>query len=144
MAEGEREARWGGLCRGDSTPRETALENMRPIMVRNTELLHSAKGTPSRPSEGLPGAGSLDGLNELPAPLLMLPKMCPFPDGREKRESVWKSVQELGVRIPGPLGHGPSRFAPEKRFFRRGVKTHRCMLDLQTLLLLWVVWITVH
>ncbi|XP_047413849.1 sestrin-1 isoform X3 [Sciurus carolinensis] len=121
MAEGENEVRWDGLCSRDSTTRETALENIRQIILRKTEYLRSVKETPYRPSEDGPlNAVSLDGLNKLLAHLLMLSKRCPFKDVREKSEFILKSVQELGIRIPRPLGHGPSRFIPEKEILQVG------------------------
>ncbi|XP_077875650.1 sestrin-1 isoform X3 [Ictidomys tridecemlineatus] len=121
MAEGENEVRWDGLCSRDSTTRETALENIRQIILRKTEYLLSVKETPYRSSEaGLLNAVSLDGLNKLLAHLLMLSKRCPFKDVREKSEFILKSVQELGIKIPRPLGHGPSRFIPEKEILQVG------------------------
>ncbi|XP_058422483.1 sestrin-1 isoform X4 [Diceros bicornis minor] len=120
MAEGENEVRWDGLCSRDSTTRETALENIRQIILRKTEYLRSVKETPCRPSDGLSNAVSLDGLNKLLAHLLMLSKRCPFKDVREKSEFILKSVQELGIRIPRTLGHGPSRFIPEKEILQVG------------------------
>ncbi|XP_042795451.1 sestrin-1 isoform X3 [Panthera tigris] len=120
MAEGENEVRWDGLCSRDSTTRETALENIRQTILRRTEYLRSVKETPFRPSDGLSNAVSLDGLNKLLAHLLMLSKRCPFKDVREKSEFILKSVQELGIRIPRPLGHGPSRFIPEKEILQVG------------------------
>ena len=93
MAERENEVRWDGLCSRDSTTRETALENIRQIIVRKTECLRLVKETPYRPAEGLSNAVSLDELNKLLAHLLMLSKRCPFKDVREKSEFILKSVQ---------------------------------------------------
>lgn len=90
MAEGENEVRWDGLCSRDSTTRETALENIRQIILRKTEYLRSAKETLS---DELSNAVSLDGFNKLLAHLLMLSKRCPFKDVREKSEFILKSVQ---------------------------------------------------
>lgn len=90
MAEGENEVRWEGLCSRDSTTRETALENIRQIVLRKTEYLRSAKETPS---DGLSNAVSLDGMNKLLAHLLMLSKRCPFKDVRERSGFILKSVE---------------------------------------------------
>ncbi|XP_063486747.1 sestrin-1 isoform X4 [Symphalangus syndactylus] len=120
MAEGENEVRWDGLCSRDSTTRETALENIRQTILRKTEYLRSMKETPHRPSDGLSNTESSDGLNKLLAHLLMLSKRCPFKDVREKSEFILKSIQELGIRIPRPLGQGPSRFIPEKEILQVG------------------------
>lgn len=92
MAEEENEVRWDGLCSRDSTTRETALENIRQIILRKTEYLRSVKETPY-PSDGFSNAVCLDGLNKLLAHLLMLSKRCPFKDVREKSEFILKSVQ---------------------------------------------------
>ncbi|XP_017826785.2 sestrin-1 isoform X3 [Callithrix jacchus] len=120
MAEGENEVRWDGLCSRDSTTRETALENIRQTILRKTEYLRSVKETPHRPSDRLSNTESSDGLNKLLAHLLMLSKRCPFKDVREKSEFILKSIQELGIRIPRPLGQGPSRFIPEKEILQVG------------------------
>lgn len=93
MAEGENEVRWDGLCSRDSTTRETALENIRQIILRKTEYLRSMKETLYRPPDVLSNAVSLDGLNKLLAHLLMLSKRCPFKDVREKSGFILKSVE---------------------------------------------------
>lgn len=85
--------RWDGLCSRDSTARETALENIRQIVLRKTECLRSSKEAPYRPSDRLPNTVALDGLNKLLAHLLMLSKRCPFKDVREKSEFILQSVQ---------------------------------------------------
>ena len=136
MAEGESEARWGGLCSRDSTPRETALENMRQIMVRKTELLCSAKGTPSRPSDGLPDAGSVDGLNELPAPLLSFLRCVPFQMEERKASLFGRASRNLELEFLDHWDTDQAHLPQKRRFFRRGVKAHRCMFSLRTLLLL--------
>lgn len=93
MAEGENELKWDGLCSRDSTTRETALENIRQIVLRKTEYLRSIKETLYRPSDGLSNAVSLDGMNKLLAHLLMLSKRCPFKDVRERSGFILKSVE---------------------------------------------------
>ncbi|XP_008050185.1 sestrin-1 isoform X2 [Carlito syrichta] len=125
MAEGENEVRWDGLCSRDSATRETALENIRQVVLRKAEGLRSVKETPSCPSDGLSNTASLDELNKLLVHLLMLSKRCPFKDVREKSEFILKSIQELGIRIPRPLGHGPSRFIPEKEILQVGSEDAR-------------------
>lgn len=93
MAEGENEVRWDGLCSRDPAVRETALENIRQIVLRKTECLRSLEGPPSRPPDGHSDAASVDGLNKLLARLLMLSKRCPFKDVRERSEFILKSAQ---------------------------------------------------
>lgn len=93
MAEGENEVRWDGLCSRDSAVRETALENIRQIVLRKTEYLRSVKEPLYRPSDGLSNAVSSDGMNKLLAHLLMLSKRCPFKDVRERSEFILKSVE---------------------------------------------------
>ncbi|XP_037750525.1 sestrin-1 isoform X6 [Chelonia mydas] len=116
MEEREGEVRWDGLCSRDASTRDAALENIRQAVLRRTAQISPVKeDPPPESSEGrLTSATALDRLNEMLARLLMLSKRCPFRDVREKSESILKNVQELGIRIPRPLGHGPSRFIPEK------------------------------
>ncbi|XP_027711388.1 sestrin-1 isoform X3 [Vombatus ursinus] len=120
MAEGENEVRWDGLCSRDSATRDTALENIKQAILRKAEPLRSVKVLPYRSSEQPLNAASWDGFNRILARLLMLSKRCPFEDVREKSQFILKCVQELGIRIPRPLGHGPSRFIPEKEILQVG------------------------
>ncbi|XP_043398692.1 sestrin-1 isoform X9 [Chelonia mydas] len=122
MEEREGEVRWDGLCSRDASTRDAALENIRQAVLRRTAQISPVKeDPPPESSEGrLTSATALDRLNEMLARLLMLSKRCPFRDVREKSESILKNVQELGIRIPRPLGHGPSRFIPEKEILQVG------------------------
>ncbi|XP_053877718.1 sestrin-1 isoform X5 [Malaclemys terrapin pileata] len=120
MEEGE--VRWDGLCSRDASTRDAALENIRQAVLRRTAQISPVKeDPPPESSEGhLASATALERLNEMLARLLMLSKRCPFRDVREKSASVLSNVQELGIRIPRPLGHGPSRFIPEKEILQVG------------------------
>uniref|UniRef100_A0A674HX61 Sestrin 1 n=1 Tax=Terrapene triunguis TaxID=2587831 RepID=A0A674HX61_9SAUR len=122
MEEGE--VRWDGLCSRDASTRDAALENIRQAVLRRTTQISPVKeDPPPESSEGhLASATALERLNEMLARLLMLSKRCPFRDVREKSASILSNVQELGIRIPRPLGHGPSRFIPEKEAAAR----HQC------------------
>ncbi|XP_034621805.1 sestrin-1 isoform X3 [Trachemys scripta elegans] len=122
MEEGE--VRWDGLCSRDASTRDAALENIRQAVLRRTAQISPVKeDPPPESSEGhLASATALERLNEMLARLLMLSKRCPFRDVREKSASILSNVQELGIRIPRPLGHGPSRFIPEKEAAAR----HQC------------------
>ncbi|XP_048349044.1 sestrin-1 isoform X2 [Sphaerodactylus townsendi] len=121
-ADRDGEVRWDGLRSRDANARDSALENIRQAALKKSEAMALAKEKTAPPAaavaaaaEGLlPSAhGASGGLNEMLARLLMLSKRCPFQDVREKSEAILRSVQELGVRIPRPLGPGPSRFIPE-------------------------------
>ncbi|XP_060093930.1 sestrin-1 isoform X3 [Heteronotia binoei] len=115
-ADRDGEMRWDGLCSRDVSARDSAFENIRQVVLKKSETMVLVKAKPSPPAaEGvLPSVHrSSGGLNEMLARLLMLSKRCPFRDVREKSEAVLRNVQELGVRIPRPLGQGPSRFIPE-------------------------------
>ncbi|XP_065446274.1 sestrin-1 isoform X10 [Chrysemys picta bellii] len=122
MEEGE--VRWDGLCSRDASTRDAALENIRQAVLRRIAQNSPVKeDPPPESSEGhLASATALERLNEMLARLLMLSKRCPFRDVREKSASILSNVQELGIRIPRPLGHGPSRFIPEKEAAAR----HQC------------------
>ncbi|NWW02116.1 SESN1 protein, partial [Oreocharis arfaki] len=115
MEEREGEVRWDGLCSRDAAARDAVLDTIGQAVLRRAESIASGAAT-----DGLPVPAARDGLGEALARLLMLSKRCPFPDVREKSEAILSGVQELGIRIPRPLGHGPSRFIPEKETIEVG------------------------
>ncbi|NWY11790.1 SESN1 protein, partial [Aphelocoma coerulescens] len=115
MEEREGEVRWDGLCSRDAAARAAALDTIGQAVLRRAESIASGAA-----AEGLPVPAARDGLGEVLARLLMLSKRCPFPDVREQSEAILSGVQELGIRIPRPLGHGPSRFIPEKETIQVG------------------------
>ncbi|NXD92727.1 SESN1 protein, partial [Chaetorhynchus papuensis] len=115
MEEREGEVRWDGLCSRDTAARDAALDTIGQAVLRRAESIASGAA-----ADGLPVPAARDGLGEALARLLMLSKRCPFPDVREKSEAILSGVQELGIRIPRPLGHGPSRFIPEKETIQVG------------------------
>ncbi|NXY01295.1 SESN1 protein, partial [Pteruthius melanotis] len=115
MEEREGEVRWDGLCSRDAAARDAALDTIGQAVLRRAESIASGAA-----ADGLPVPAARDGLGEALARLLMLSKRCPFPDVREKSEAILSRVQELGIRIPRPLGHGPSRFIPEKETIQVG------------------------
>ncbi|NXB08166.1 SESN1 protein, partial [Cnemophilus loriae] len=115
MEEREGEVRWDGLCSRDAAARDAALDTIGQTVLRRAESIAFGAA-----ADGLPVPAARDGLGEALARLLMLSKRCPFPDVREKSEAILSGVQELGIRIPRPLGHGPSRFIPEKETIQVG------------------------
>ncbi|XP_076189486.1 sestrin-1 isoform X1 [Aptenodytes patagonicus] len=121
MEEREGEVRWDGLCSRDAATRAAALDTIGQAVLRRSETIAPvAAEPPTRAADGLLVPAARDGLSEVLARLLMLSKRCPFPDVREKSEAILSEVQELGIRIPRPLGHGPSRFIPEKETIQVG------------------------
>ncbi|NXN93634.1 SESN1 protein, partial [Rhinopomastus cyanomelas] len=122
MEEREGEAlRWDGLCSRDAAARAAALDSIGQTVLRSSETIAPVAAVPPlRAADGLPLSAARDGLSAVLARLLMLSKRCPFPDVREKSEAILSRVQELGVRIPRPLGNGPSRFIPEKETIQVG------------------------
>ncbi|NXV77400.1 SESN1 protein, partial [Atlantisia rogersi] len=121
MEEREGEVRWDGLCSRDAATRAAALDNIGQAVLRRSETIAPVAAVPpTRAADGLLVPAARDGLSEVLARLLMLSKRCPFPDVREKSEAILGRVQELGIRIPRPLGHGPSRFIPEKETIQVG------------------------
>uniref|UniRef100_A0A8C6V6Y1 Sestrin 1 n=1 Tax=Naja naja TaxID=35670 RepID=A0A8C6V6Y1_NAJNA len=114
MADGE--VRWDGLCSRDASARVSALENIKQEVLKKSKAVAQDQGSRSPPAAKglLTSANSAPGeLNQMLARLLTLSKRCPFRDVREKTEAILKHIQELGIRIPRPLGQGPSRFIPE-------------------------------
>ncbi|XP_053153771.1 sestrin-1 isoform X5 [Hemicordylus capensis] len=130
MADRDGEVRWDGLCSRDAGSRDSALENIRQAVLKKSEAIALIKENISPPpaaAEGLllPSANKARGvLNEMLARLLMLSKRCPFRDVREKSGAILVNVQvqELGIRIPRPLGQGPSRFIPEMEILQVGTE----------------------
>ncbi|CAM9902993.1 unnamed protein product [Bubo scandiacus] len=121
MEEREGEVRWDGLCSRDAATRAAALDTIGQTVLRRSETIAPVAAVPpTRAADGLLVPAARDGLSEVLARLLMLSKRCPFPDVREKSEAILGGVQELGIRIPRPLGHGPSRFIPEKETIQVG------------------------
>ncbi|XP_074752245.1 sestrin-1 isoform X1 [Athene noctua] len=121
MEEREGEVRWDGLCSRDAATRAAALDTIGQAVLRRSETIAPVAAVPpTRAADGLLVPAARDGLSEMLARLLMLSKRCPFPDVREKSEAILGGVQELGIRIPRPLGHGPSRFIPEKETIQVG------------------------
>ncbi|XP_042659179.1 sestrin-1 isoform X1 [Tyto alba] len=121
MEEREGEVRWDGLCSRDAAARAAALDTIGQAVLRRSETIAPVAAVPpTRAADGLLAPAARDGLSEVLARLLLLSKRCPFPDVREKSEAILSGVQELGIRIPRPLGHGPSRFIPEKETIQVG------------------------
>ncbi|XP_068264347.1 sestrin-1 isoform X2 [Nyctibius grandis] len=121
MEEREGDVRWDGLCSRDAATRAAALDNIGQAVLRRSETIAPVAAVPpTRAADGLLVPAARDGLSEVLARLLMLSKRCPFPDVREKSEAILSGAQELGLRIPRPLGHGPSRFIPEKETIQVG------------------------
>ncbi|XP_071404971.1 sestrin-1 isoform X1 [Pithys albifrons albifrons] len=115
MEERDGEVRWDGLCSRDAAARAAALDTIGQAVLRRAESI-----APAAAADGLSVPAARDGLGQALARLLMLSRRCPFPDVREKSEAILGGVQELGIRIPRPLGHGPSRFIPEKETIQVG------------------------
>ncbi|XP_039603833.1 sestrin-1 isoform X1 [Polypterus senegalus] len=103
--------RWVGIGSRDAGTREEAMEIIRQDVMSRAEGIGPIRETMGQ----FPGGVDL---NDTLARLLMLSKRCPFQDVREKCLQVLQGVQEIGVRIPRPLGQGPSRFIPETKILQ--------------------------
>ncbi|XP_067097409.1 sestrin-1 isoform X1 [Osmerus mordax] len=112
----EAAGRWDALGSRDASSRDAAMEHIRQEVMRKVESIGPMPvSEPSTPS----GTGqTTSDLNDVLARLLMLSKRCPFVDVKERCLWLLQSVQDLGVRIPRPLGNGPSRFIPEKEILQ--------------------------
>ncbi|KAG5846510.1 hypothetical protein ANANG_G00115730 [Anguilla anguilla] len=107
--------RWGALASKDENSRDLAMETIRQEVMRCVENIGPIGEVSSPPASA---AVSQFELNAVLARLLMLSKRCPYADVREKCAWVLQNVQEIGVRIPRPIGSGPSRFIPEKEILQ--------------------------
>ncbi|XP_018419246.1 PREDICTED: sestrin-1 isoform X2 [Nanorana parkeri] len=112
MTTNEEKVTWEGLYNKDPQIRQVAMQNIREDMQTRVDLT-----APVMKEMDFPGYSDL---NQNLARLLMLSKRCPFPDVRQKSLEVLNLIQEMGVRIPRPLGQGPSRFIPEEEILQVG------------------------
>ncbi|XP_074472643.1 sestrin-1 isoform X1 [Sebastes fasciatus] len=107
---------WNGLGSRDAISRTEVMESIRQDVMRKVEAIRPIPSlAPSPPASGSPPNSDL---NDTLAHLLMLSKQCPFDDVKERCVRLLRGVQDLGVRIPRPLGNGPSRFIPEKEILQ--------------------------
>uniref|UniRef100_UPI00398EDF0B sestrin-1 isoform X2 n=1 Tax=Pristiophorus japonicus TaxID=55135 RepID=UPI00398EDF0B len=124
MEEADGAGRWDGLCSRDAGLREVALDGVRRAVLSLTEQLGPTNGKPPAPAPSslCPAAplSPTDGLNDYLVRLLVLSRRCPFGDVRDKCGAILQAVQEMGVRIPRPLGQGPSEFISEKEILQLG------------------------
>ncbi|XP_043573184.1 sestrin-1-like isoform X2 [Chiloscyllium plagiosum] len=61
-------------------------------------------------------------LQQLLLLLLRLSRSCPFPDVRERSEHILQTVLDRRVKIPRPLGQGPSAFIPVKEILQKDLE----------------------
>ncbi|XP_020488565.1 sestrin-1 isoform X1 [Labrus bergylta] len=107
--------RWDGLGSRDASSRNEAMENICQEIMRKVEDI---KPIPPALSPSATGTPPNCDLNDILAHLLMLSKRCPFEDVKGQCIRLLQAVQDLGIRIPRPLGNGPSRFIPEKEILK--------------------------
>ncbi|XP_041831141.1 sestrin-1 isoform X1 [Melanotaenia boesemani] len=116
MQDQESLGRWDRLGSRDTSSRTDAMEYICQEVMKKVETIGPITAlVPSPPASGSPPKSDL---NDTLAHLLMLSKRCPFEDIRERCVQLLREVQDLGVRIPRPLGNGPSRFIPEKEILQ--------------------------
>ncbi|XP_051954711.1 sestrin-1-like isoform X1 [Xyrauchen texanus] len=109
--------RWDALGSRDASSRHAAMEIIHQEVIKNIESIGPIPDTHS--SSPLATDDSLTSdINALLAHVLMLSKRCPYEDVRKKCIGLLQRVQDVGVRIPRPLGNGPSRFIPEKEILQ--------------------------
>ncbi|XP_056336688.1 sestrin-1 isoform X4 [Danio aesculapii] len=110
--------RWDALSSRDSSSRNAAMELIHQEVIKKIESIGPMPDPQcSSPPPAMDDSLSSD-LNALLAHVLMLSKRCPYEDVREKCICLLQRVQDVGVRIPRPVGNGPSRFIPEKEILQ--------------------------
>ncbi|XP_039873717.1 sestrin-1 isoform X1 [Simochromis diagramma] len=108
--------RWDRLGSRDPSSRADAIENICQEVMRKVETIGPIPPVaPLSPASGSPPGNDL---NDILAHVLMLSRRCPFEDVRERCSQLLRNIQDLGIRIPRPLGNGPSRFIPEKEILQ--------------------------
>ncbi|XP_026871337.2 sestrin-1 isoform X1 [Electrophorus electricus] len=110
-------ATWEALASRDASSRDAAMASLHQEVMRRVESVGPMPETPSGPS-ATSAPGVADDLSDILARVLMLSKRCPYDDVREKCVWLLRSIQDIGVRIPRPLGNGPSKFIPEKEILK--------------------------
>ncbi|XP_007255735.2 sestrin-1 isoform X2 [Astyanax mexicanus] len=103
-------ATWEGLASRDAGSRDAAMESLHQEVMKRVKSIGPVPETPYSPAAS--------DLNHILARILMLSKRCPYDDVKEKCIWILRSIQDIGVRIPRPLGNGPSRFIPEKEILQ--------------------------
>ncbi|XP_029705208.1 sestrin-1 isoform X1 [Takifugu rubripes] len=116
VQEQESVGRWDGLSSRDATSRIETMENIQQVVMKKIEAIKPMP--PGAFSPSAVGSPPNSDLNAILAHLLMLSKRCPFEDVRALSGQLLRAAQDLGVRIPRPLGNGPSRFIPEKEILK--------------------------
>ncbi|KAF5890547.1 sestrin-1 isoform X1, partial [Clarias magur] len=112
-------AAWEALASRDSCSRDAAMEHIEQEVKRKVESIGPImKSSSSSSSSTSSSSSSSEDLNCVLARILMLSKRCPYEDVKEKCIWLLRRVQDMGVRIPRPLGNGPSRFIPEKEILQ--------------------------
>uniref|UniRef100_A0A669E1M7 Sestrin 1 n=1 Tax=Oreochromis niloticus TaxID=8128 RepID=A0A669E1M7_ORENI len=108
--------RWDRLGTRDPSSRADAIENICQEVMRKVETIGPIPPVaPLSPASGSPPGNDL---NDILAHVLMLSRRCPFEDVRERCSQLLRNIQDLGIRIPRPLGNGPSKFIPEKEILQ--------------------------
>ncbi|XP_025998737.1 LOW QUALITY PROTEIN: sestrin-1 [Astatotilapia calliptera] len=108
--------RWDRLGSRDPSSRADAIENICQEVMRKVETIGPIP--PVAPLSLASGSPPGNDLNDILAHVLMLSRRCPFEDVRERCSQLLRNIQDLGIRIPRPLGNGPSRFIPEKEILQ--------------------------
>nr|XP_012779450.1 sestrin-1 isoform X1 [Maylandia zebra] len=108
--------RWDRLGSRDPSSRADAIENICQEVMRKVETIGPIP--PVAPLSLASGSPPGNDLNDILAHVLMLSRRCPFEDVRERCSQLLQNIQDLGIRIPRPLGNGPSRFIPEKEILQ--------------------------
>ncbi|XP_016148773.1 sestrin-1 isoform X1 [Sinocyclocheilus grahami] len=109
--------RWDALGSRDSSSRHAAMELIHQEVMKRIETMGPIPDPQSSSPPAMDDSLSSD-LNALLTHVLMLSKRCPYEDIRKKCMCLLQKVQDVGVRIPRPVGNGPSRFIPEKEILQ--------------------------
>ncbi|XP_072404062.1 sestrin-2 isoform X2 [Chiloscyllium punctatum] len=95
--------------------------NRAAAMERAARTVHACLDHQQRPPPGLEARDQLQ-LQQLLLLLLRLSRSCPFPDVRERSEHILQTMLDRRVKIPRPLGQGPSAFIPVKEILQKDLE----------------------
>ncbi|XP_060703255.1 sestrin-1-like isoform X2 [Hemiscyllium ocellatum] len=98
--------------------------NRAAAMERAARTVHACLDQQQQQPPPPPGRQARDQLQlqQLLLLLLRLSQSCPFPDVRERSEHILHTVLDRRVKIPRPLGQGPSAFIPVKEILQKDLE----------------------
>ncbi|XP_055512606.1 sestrin-1-like isoform X2 [Leucoraja erinacea] len=122
MEQEEESQGCGGAALAPQVPATCELRKCAELLQsRQRERRTAAMDGAARAVRGcLEQEGAQAELQPLLLLLLRLSRSCPFADIRDRSAGILRAVQDQNVKIPHPIGQGPSSFIPVKEILLEG------------------------